>query len=198
MRVVQAQGREYSFSPDNPGPLSSSIWAIVQARLINDVTNEPVTSLVQLKSDVKECIPRISRDGHVGLVGVPSRVFSALVGKNFVMALDIYADGYLQRTLTVNIPNDRRTTTRPVFPRRGDRVLTLNDASRLLAGETLMVGAGVNFEEVRIGILGPAPNQVTTTTPFVHAHIASETVVPVVPNNFAPVNLGDIRLVPSP
>lgn len=198
-RVVQAQGREYLFSPDDPAPLSSRIWAIVQARLINDVTNEPVTSSVQLKSDIKECIPRISRDGLVGFVGIPSRVFSALAGRNFLMTVDINADGYLPRTLTASIPNDQRITTAP-FPLQGDRVFTLNDTSRLLTGEALMVGGiGTNFEEVRIGLVGPAPNQVTTTAPFVEDHnLGSEPVVPVVPDNFTPVNLGDIRLVPSP
>lgn len=197
-RVVQAQGKEYIFSPDDAVPLSNRIWAIVQARLINDVTNEPVTSSVQLKSDVKECIARISRDGLVGLVGVPSRVFSALVGKNFVMTVDVNADGYLPRTVTTTIPSDQRTTIAPL-PLQGDRVFTLSDASRLIAGETLMVGAGPNFEQVRIGAIGPAPNQVTITTPFVKSHnLGPEPVVPVVPNNFASVNLGDIRLVPSP
>lgn len=198
-RTIQAQGREYLIASDAPMPLSGRIWAIVQARLINDVTSEPVRSHIQLKSDIEGCMPRISRDGLVGLAGVPSRVFPVLAGKSFVMTVDVIADGYLPRTLTVSIPSDQRTTVSP-FPQRGVRVVTLNDASRLLAGETLMVGgAGTHFEEVRIAAVGPAPGQVTITTPFAQDHnLGSEPVVPVVPGTFSPVNLPDIRMVPTP
>ena len=197
--MVQAQGKEFLFSPDDPVPLPSRIWAIVQARLLNDVTNQPVTSPVQLRSDVKECTPRISRDGLVGFTGMPGRVFPVLADKSFVMTVDVIADGYLPRPLTVSIPTDQRTTAAP-FPLQGDRVFTLSDTSRLLVGETLMVGgSGANFEAVRIRMVGPSPNQVTTTAPFTRNHnLGPEPVVPVVPDNFAPVNLGDIRMVPTP
>jgi hypothetical protein len=60
-------------------------------------------------------------------------------------------------------------------------------------------GVGTKFEEVRIGMVGPVPNQVTITAPLAKDHnLVPEPVVPVVPDNFAPVNVGDIRLVPSP
>lgn len=194
-RVVEAQGKEYVISPDDPAPLASRIWGILLARLINEVTTEPVTSPVQLTSNVPECSPRISRDGLVGLIGIPSRVFPALVSRSFVLMMDIQAEGYLPRTVSVTIHSDQRRIS-AAGPRRGDRVLTLNEVARLLVGETLMVGTGATFEEVRIGMLGPG-NQVTTTTPFVHDHDDHDPVVPVVPDNFAPFNAGDIRLVPA-
>lgn len=198
-RAVQAQGIDYVFCPDDPVPLSGRIWAIVQARLINDVTSKPVTSPVQLKSDVGGCVSRISRDGLVGFAGIPAHVFPVLAGKTFIMNVDATADGYLPRTLTFTIPSDQRTTILP-YPKKGDQVVSLNSTARLLAGEMLMVGApGSNLEEVRIGMLGPAVGQVTLSTPFAEDHnLGPESVVPVVPDNFAPVNLGDIRLVPSP
>jgi len=202
-RMVQAQGIEYVFSADDEAPLSSRIWGIVQARVINDVTGEPVESAVRIESDLEPCIPRVCRDGLVGLAAIPRRLFPALAGNNYTMSVTIHADGYLSRTQSLVIPRDQRNTVVP-FPRRGDRVITMNDTARLRRGETLMVGnpvtdPGTRFEEVQIAALGPGPGQVTITPPLFHDHIGgSEPIVPVVPDNFASFNMGDVLMVPAP
>jgi hypothetical protein len=203
-RSIQANGRRYLFSPDDEPPLGSRWWGLVRGRVINDVTEAPVTEAVTIESDLERAAPRIATDGLIGLAVIPRYVFPTLAGRNYQLRLTIHAAGYVSRTLSIVIPNDQRMTAAPL-PQAGDGVLRLNDTSRLAAGELLMVGnpvthPGSRFEQVRIAALGPAPGQVTIRGALALDHNAAgpEPVVPVVPMNFAALDLGDVRLVPQP
>ena len=199
-RVVQAQGIEYVFAPDDEPPLATLLWGLVQARAINDVTGRPVTSEIRLESDLQPTVPRIARDGLVGLVAVPFKVFPVLAGMSFTVNLTIHAVGYNSRTIAIVIPHDQRTTVNPL-PQAGDRVMSLDNTTNLGVGEFLMMGnlPGVQFEQVQITGLGPGVNQVTLRGGLAFDHnVGPEPVVPVVPTNFGPTDAGDVRLVPQP
>src|SRR5262249_20010651 len=106
--TVQANGREYFFSPDDQPPLSSRWCGLVRARVINDVTLKPVTAQITLESDltmpilrvvegvvkvveIPLAVPRIGKDGLVGLVAVPLKVFPVLAAKAYKVKLIIHA-----------------------------------------------------------------------------------------------------------
>ena len=203
VRVIQANGRQYLFSPDDALPLAARYWALVRARLLNDVTLEPVTGDIRLESDLEMTVPRIADDGVVGLVAVPKDIFPVLAGRNYTLHLTIHATGYLSQTIAAVIPTVQKTTASPL-PNAGDGIITLNDTADLQIGELLMIGnplttLGSRFEEVRITALGPGVSQVTIEPALAMNHNAGpEPVVPVIPANFGPTDVGDVLMVPQP
>lgn len=203
VRGIQANGRQYLFSPDDQPPLAARYWALVRARLVNDVTLEPVTGEIRVESDLEMTVPRTADDGVVGLVAVPKDIFPVLAGRNYTLNLTIHATGYLSQTIPVVIPTVQKTTANPL-PNAGDRIITLNNTADLQVGEGLMIGnplttPGSRFEKVRIAALGPGVNQVTIEPALVLNHNAGpEPVVPVIPANFGPTDVGDVLMVPQP
>lgn len=220
--TIQANGRQYLFSPDDEPPLSSRIWALLRVRLLNDVTGEPIRGGLRIESDlvmtlpritedgvirwapIPLAVPRVTADGLVGLAAIPSRVFPILAGRNYTVNLTFHATGYISRTVAVTIPNDQRLTVNPL-PQAGDRIMSLNNTANFIIGETLMVGnpvtnPGSRFEQVRIAALGPGPNQVTIRNPLAQNHnVAPEPVVPVISANFGPTDVvPGVRMVPQP
>src|SRR5438477_512337 len=124
VRTVLANGRSYQFSPDNEPPMAARNWLFVRARLVDEITLQPVTQDVRLQADVPGTVSRIADDGLVGLVGVPLEVLPFLAGRNFKLNLTIDAAGYLSPPpVAVVIPSHQRTTTN--LPVRGDRIITL-------------------------------------------------------------------------
>jgi len=88
-RIVNANGRSYNFSADDPFPLSSRFSALVRARLIDELTGTPPLTPVQVDSNIAPSTPRVASDGLVGLVGIPRHIFRSLT-LNLSPALDKY------------------------------------------------------------------------------------------------------------
>src|SRR5262249_23667482 len=101
--TIQANGRNYLFSPDDDPPRAKRYWVLLRARLLNDVTLRPVTEDVRVESDLDGAIPRIVEDSFVGLVAVPTDVFPVLGGRNFTVNLTLHARGFLSQTVSVVI-----------------------------------------------------------------------------------------------
>lgn len=137
-RVVKVDSRTYAFSPDDQPPLGQRLWALVRARVIDELTRQPPFSTISLDSDAHPTIARVASDGLVGLVGIPRHVFPALALKNYTIRLSVQAKGYLPRQTTLVVPNDQRTIAPPAPPLNAT-VITLNNASRLSVGETLLI-----------------------------------------------------------
>lgn len=217
-RIIQTVGRDYTFSPEDPIPLASRHWAVVDARVIDELTDTPPSATITIKSDLAHSSPRVvgtgqgrwadetarfnsppaAGDGLVGLVGVPVRIFPGLALRNYTVQLTIQAQGYIPRQVTAVIPNDQRTIVGPP-PALNDTVITLNDTARLNAGEFLLIGPPVpTWSMVKIRSLGPAPNQVIFAPALPRSYSIGDPVVPVVPSNFAPTRLGDVTLHRQP
>lgn len=197
-RMIQAGERNYTFSPDDPIPLGSRIWALVQARVLDELTDRPPATMITVESDLAHSSSRVVSNSLVGLVGIPERVFPSLARRNYRVQLTVRVPGYIPCRVTALIPNDQRTIAAPA-PAINDTVMTLNDTARLGVGEFLLVNApGPAIVLAKIRALGPNPNQVTfvpaVTATTVPAFGANNVVVPVVPVNFAPTNPGNVML----
>jgi hypothetical protein len=197
-RITVVNGTSYVLSPDAQPPLGSRLWVLVHARAIDELTGQPVASVITLESDAIFTSPRVAGDGLVGLIGVPHQAFPPLAAQNYTIHLTVRAAGYLWRRAAVAVGHDQRTLVAPA-PALHDAVMTLNDTARLSIGETLLVGpAGPHLDIVQIRALGPGAQQVTLTTGLVHGHAIGEPVVPVVPDDFAPTDLGDLAMHREP
>lgn len=199
-RSEQVEGKTVLISPDDPAPRGARFWALVRARVIDEMTGSAPLTAITLESDLAPTTPRVSDGGLVGVVGVPRHVFQVLAAHGYSVRLTVRAPGYIPRRASVVVPNDQRSIAAPA-PAALATVLTLNDRSRLSPGETLLVGpAGPNLVAVRIRALGPGANQVTFAPPLPAgpAFAVGDPVVPVVPDDFAPANAGDLALHREP
>jgi hypothetical protein len=196
-RIVAVNSETYVLAADDP-PLGGRTWALLHARVVDELTGEPLTSEITLASDMVFASSRVTSDGLVGLVSIPHQVFPSLARQQYTVLLTIRAAGYLPRQMAVAIAHDQRTMGAPA-PALHDTVLTLNDTARLRSGEFLLVGpVGPNLDIVRIGRLGPGPQQVTLMEELAHGHVLGEPVVPVIPDDFTPIDLGALAMRREP
>ena len=97
-RVETVNSNAYVFSPDDQPPLGQRFWAIVRARVIDELTGQPPLSAITIESDALHLVPRVASDGLVGLVGIPQQVFPALASQNYPpLMLKVKAPGYVTR-----------------------------------------------------------------------------------------------------
>ncbi len=94
-RVVEVKGRTYTISMDDPMPLTQRIWAVVSARIVDEMTLEPPRSRVSINTDVPDLTPRVTSDGLAGLIGIPGQVFPNLTAQSYEVDLTITAEGYI-------------------------------------------------------------------------------------------------------
>lgn len=197
-RRIDANGRFYVCAMDDAPPRSARFWGLLRARVIDELTGSPPLSPISCSADLAGGVARIIGDGVVGFVAVPRRVFPALAAAGYTVRVLVAAEGYLARRFAAVIPNDQRAVAPPA-PLVDDTVMTLTDASRLSARESLLIGpAGPTMTSVRIRALGPGPNQVTVEPPLAYVYSVGDPVVPVVPDDFAPTNLGALPVHREP
>ena len=193
-RIEVVNSQPYVVSPDDPPPLGHRLWALVRARVVDELTDQPVLSAIILESDAAFASPRVASDGLVGLVGIPQQVFPPLAAHNYTVRLTVRAVGYLPRQVSVAIQHDQRTLAAPA-PALHDTVMTLDDTARLSVGDMLLVGpVGADLDITQIQALGPGAQQVTLTTGLLHSHGIGDPVIPVVPDDFAPTDLGVLAM----
>ena len=95
-RVEIVNSNAYLFSPDDQPPLGQRFWAIVRARVIDELTGQPPLSAIIIESDALHLVPRVASDGLVGLVGIPQQVFPALASQGYPpLMLKVKAPGYI-------------------------------------------------------------------------------------------------------
>jgi hypothetical protein len=197
-QIIEVEGRTYLLSMDDQLPSGGRLWALVRAHLIDELTGHPPATPITLVSDMPFTAPRVVGDGVVGLVGIPQHVFPPLAAQNYTVHLTVQAPGYLQRRAEVIIPNDQRAIAAPA-PVLHATVITLNNTARLSAGETLLIRpAGPHSSAVKIRGLGPGANQVTFTPELSHVYAVGDPVLPVIPDDFAVSDLGDLMLHREP
>ena len=138
-RVVNAGQLTYLFSPDDPPSLGERIWALVRARVLDELTGRPPEVAVDLENDLPGASPRIGGDGLVGVVAAPRLVYPTLAARSYTVTMTVTAPGFIPHRAAAQVPIDPRAIVAPA-PVAGATVLALDDASRLRPRETLLVG----------------------------------------------------------
>jgi hypothetical protein len=153
-RIVHANNRNYLFSPDDTPAFGTRIQAIVQLRVVDEITRRAPDSQVVIESTEKRLTARVAQDGVCGLVGIPLQVFPGLQTIPYNISFTISADSYLPVTLTANFPFDNNfpnTFTPQILPdvllHRAPTVIT--GRTMQLSNNTPMAGATVSVLSMR-------------------------------------------------
>jgi hypothetical protein len=105
LRAVQFGAWGYTVSMDDPVAGSDRNQALVRARLIDELTGEPVSlapvvrplgSGVTGTHIARALVPRSASGGMVGLVGVPRVAFPALNVQGYAIGLEVDAPGFMR------------------------------------------------------------------------------------------------------
>jgi hypothetical protein len=178
-RVVVADGQLYTFSPDDDVPLADRTWAIVSARLVDEITDEPSRGDVTVEAAEAGFISRVASDGLVGLIGIPARVFPKLAMQSYTINLTVTAQGYVARQVPVtigpqvNFPNAFTPIIGSLLLHRlpviirGRTVLTNGITTTPLAGVTVSVtGIWRTFPPAHLAVPSDPPNLVFLQPPL--------------------------------
>ena len=195
-RTVVLDAREYEFATDDEPPRSQRWWGLIRAQVLDEITGRAPASRIRLASGTATVTPRLADDGTAGLLGIPRHVFPA-AAPGFRVEVTVDTPGYVTRHISATLPTQVRTLTAPA--NADDSILRLNNIANLSEGITLLIGVvGVNFEMADIIALGPGASEVTVRQALKVAHAIGEPVVLVIPDNFAPMDVGpwDLRSEP--
>lgn len=98
-RTEIVEGEARRFCPD-PSPIASDrVRAVLRARVIDEITTEPVAVDISVTTESTLLFPRAAEGGLIGLVGQPARVFPGLDVTFVNLAMRVAAPGYLNLDL---------------------------------------------------------------------------------------------------
>jgi hypothetical protein len=149
-RTIQANGRIYTFSPDDAVPLSERTWALVRARLVDEITGEPPRSAMTIKAEEPGFIPRVASDGLVGLIGIPRRVFPKLATQSYTINVAVTAEGYIPLHTTVKVEQDANFPDTFTPTDKGD--LLLHRESIIIRGRSVLFDKGTSTTKPLPGV----------------------------------------------
>jgi hypothetical protein len=143
---------------------------VVKARLVDEITTRPPRGIITIFSRQAGLSQRVAGDGLAGLVGVPEQVFPHLASQGYSVEVLIQADGYLDRSMDVDIAQE------PSFPDAfapgdlGDVLLHRRPtivSGRAVASNGLYTTplANVSVELTGIWRVMPPPDQVVPADP---------------------------------
>ncbi|MBS0168396.1 MAG: hypothetical protein JSR29_20110 [Nitrospira sp.] len=77
-RTEQTERWTYRFCPDPLSAPANRLRAVLRARLVDELTGQPIDFGLDLTTDRAGLTPRVARGGVVGLVGLPGSLFPQL------------------------------------------------------------------------------------------------------------------------
>lgn len=107
--TVDTELRRYTVSPDDAVPPVRWQQVVVHGLLLDELTDRPPRGAIDVRPHGPELLPRVSRDGLIGLLGVPGRLFPKLASQSYDLELTVDAEGYLRRTLTATVDHTVNT-----------------------------------------------------------------------------------------
>ena len=104
-RYVQSKGYEYQYCSDGILQDGKRLWALVSARLLDELTDEPPVTNIKIKAAMQGVGTRVVGDGLVGVIGNPERVFSPidLQSNSHDLSVTFLAKGYVTVTKSAQI-----------------------------------------------------------------------------------------------
>ena len=106
-RLVSAEALQYTIADDDPLPAGMAWWAVLRARVIDELTLAPPRTPIRLTSNLVAATPRVGDGGYCGLVARPRDVAHALLTPG-ALAAAVEAPGFLPRDLTPAVDAARR------------------------------------------------------------------------------------------
>jgi hypothetical protein len=98
-RVEKAGPLAYRFCPESAPMAADRVRAVLSARLVDELTGDPVDVDIGLTTTADGLFPRVARGGLIGLVGRPARLFPALDINPVFLSMRVTAPRYLPLTL---------------------------------------------------------------------------------------------------
>lgn len=98
-RIEHVGRLDYRYCPDHIPVAADRVRALVSARLVDELTGEPLDVDIELSTSQQGLHPRIARGGLIGLVGRPGRLFPALDLNPVVVNMRAAAPRYLAMSL---------------------------------------------------------------------------------------------------
>ena len=173
-RIVEVKDRTYTFSPDDEVSLAGRTWAIVSARVVDEMTLEPPKNTLTITTDESGLMPHVINAGLVGLVGRPGQVFPDLANQSYQVNLTVMAEGYIPRQEQVaiaqnpNFPNtfepaefDLFMHRRPVTIRGRTTVANGNTTSPIGNATVTITGVWRTFPPANVVVNADPPNVVS-------------------------------------
>jgi hypothetical protein len=102
-RADTANGSSYVFCPDDPPLAADRLRAVVRWAAVDEITNSGPDVDYTIRTDANGLQPRISRDGLMGLVGNPARLYPGLDAATVNIAYSVAAPHYIARDLEVTL-----------------------------------------------------------------------------------------------
>ncbi len=136
---VLLDGERVTVSLDDSPASVDRIQGIIAIRLVDEWTREPPRTKVSAQTEYPGLSAYVSRDGAIGLAGIPRILFHLLDSKPYPVEVTIRADGYLPRKLTVEVG------PQPAFPASfapRTRELFLHRLPVVIRGRTVLSGTG--------------------------------------------------------
>jgi hypothetical protein len=111
-----------TIADDDPLDDALQAWAVLRARVLDELTGEPPRVPVHVRSTLPKASARVAAGGLFGLIARPNDVAGALQTPGAMVAR-LEAPGFLPRDLTPAIDAARRSLVAPAAP--GDGVLAV-------------------------------------------------------------------------
>ena len=102
-RADNANGWSYRFCPDDPPPLADRTRAVVQWLAVDEITNRGPDIDYAISTTARGLVARVSRDGIMGLIGNPGRLYPGLGTTSVSLACTLTSPGYLPRRLQATL-----------------------------------------------------------------------------------------------
>lgn len=102
-RIETVGDMRWRCNTDPLPPIAARPRALMRARLVDEITGEPVTSDIVAVSDIDGLAPRIADGGIVGLVGQPARRFPELALLSAALSMRVHGGTYLPVTLAATL-----------------------------------------------------------------------------------------------
>jgi hypothetical protein len=94
-RLETIDSTVYLYTPDPPAHEADRWRSVCRARVVDEITREPIAQGIGVSSERPDLMPRIGSDGLVGLIARPERVLPMLATTAAAIRLSVTASGYL-------------------------------------------------------------------------------------------------------
>jgi len=179
-------GKAIVISPDAVPPRRDALWAMAMARVIDEITNRPIDSVLAATVDDPRLLLRLGDDGRIGVLIQPWDRYP-LLARRFEAHVRLSATGFLPRRLTFPIVRGLG-----VAVAAGATVITLDNAIAIGTGQQWQIGDPATVSElVAIAAPGPGANQVTLNVPLANGYASG---LPFAHAALTSIDLGDVAL----